>query len=125
MKAILIDAVEKAVREVDYNDTLESAYSMLRCDTIDVARVDDRNAMIIDDNGLLVHDSDDSPFICFPGGQRIAGSALIVGVSDENGDTTPTSLTADFVGDAVRFATLGELRAAGEDPKPEWKFYSY
>lgn len=125
MKAILIDAFEKQVREVEYDGSLESAYSLLRCDTIDVIRVDDRNDMIVDDNGLLVHEEDDSPFIAFPGGQKIAGSALVVGVADDNGDTTATSLTAEFIEDAVKFTTLGELRAAGKDPKPTWRLYGF
>lgn len=123
MKAILIDAVEKQVREVEYDGSLESAYSLLRCDTIDVVRINDENDMIVDDEGLLTHESDDSPFVAFPGGQRIAGSVLIVGAVDDNGDSTSTSLSVEFIEECVKFVTLGELRRAGKDPKPTWKFY--
>jgi hypothetical protein len=125
MKAILIDAVEKTVSEVNYENTLEHAYRLLRCDLVDVVHVDD-DVMFVDDEGLLAAESDDSPFFLLRNGWTFAGSGLIVGDADEEGETTPCTVDADAVRDGVVFATRKELRDRyGIDPQPGFGFVAF
>lgn len=135
MKAILIDAVEQVVREVEYDGLLESAYSLLRCELVDVvglpclssSSVSEYcgNDLFVDDEGLLAADSDDAEFFVLRCGYVFAGSGLVVGQCDENGNTTPTTLTADYVRDHVAFATRLQLRMQGVDPRPGIGFISF
>lgn len=122
MRAILIDAVEHSVREVEYDGQLESAYAMLRCDTIDIVRVGGGAAMIVDDEGLLTSDGDDSPFIVFSGGPIIAGSALLVGDADSEGNTTACPLALADIEAGTLFASRGTLKQCGIDPQPHMGF---
>jgi hypothetical protein len=126
MKAILVDAVEKTVREVEYDGELETTYRLLRCGLVDVVRVGDGNVMFVDDEGLLTAESDDSPFFVLLNGWTFAGSGLIVGDSDDEGDTTPCTVDADDVRAGVVFATRKELREQfGIDPQPGFGFVAF
>ena len=126
MKAILIDAVERTVSEVDYDNTLDHAYRLLRCDLVDVVHVSEGDVMFVDDEGLLTAESDDSPFILFRNGWTFAGSGLIVGDADDEGETTPCTVDADDVRDGVVFATRKELRDRyGIDPQPGFGFVAF
>jgi hypothetical protein len=126
MKAILIDAVEKTVSEVNYENTLDQAYRLLRCDLVDVVHVSEGDVMFVDDEGLLTAESDDSPFILFRNGWTFAGSGLIVGDADDEGETTPCTVDADEVRDGVVFATRKELRDRyGIDPQPGFGFVAF
>jgi len=126
MKAILVDAVEKTVREVEYDGDLETAYRLLRCGLVDVVRVGEGNVMFVDDEGLLTSESDDSPFILFRNGWTFAGSGLIVGDADDDGNTTPCTVDADDVLAGVVFATRKELREQfGIDPQPGFGFVAF
>lgn len=126
MKAILIDAVEKTVSEVEYDGELETVYRLLRCDLVDVVHVSEGNVMFVDDEGLLTAESDDSPFLLFLNGWTFAGSGLIVGDSDDEGDTTPCTVDADEVLAGVVFATRKELREQyGIDPQPGFGFVAF
>ena len=78
MKAILIDAVEKTVSEVNYENTLEHAYRLLRCDLVDVVHVDD-DVMFVDDEGLLAG----SPTTLRSSYSATAGRSLDRGSSSE------------------------------------------
>jgi hypothetical protein len=124
MKAILVDAVEKTVREVEYDGDLETAYRLLRCDLVDVVHLDDGDVMFVDDEGLLTSDDDDSPFFVLrSNGWTFAGSGLIVGDADDEGETTPCTVGADAVRSGVVFATRKELREQlGIDPQPSFGF---
>ncbi len=130
MKAILIDAVEKTVREVEYDGKLHTLYGYLRCNLVDVVSLphldtgkgDSLNDLFVDDEGLLTATDDDSPFIVFRNNWTFAGSGLIVGQCDEDGNTTETTLTADFVRQHVVFASLGQLRQIGAEPRPQTTF---
>lgn len=130
MRAILIDAVEKTVREVEYDGTLETAYSLLRCELIDVVHLPDIatgkgdlcHDLLVDDEGLLTSDADDSPFFVFRGGLIFAGSGLIVGPCDDEGETTEATLSAYSVKNHVMFYSRKELLERGVDPQPQIGF---
>ena len=126
MKAILIDAVEKTVSEVNYENTLDQAYRLLRCDLVDVVHVSEGDVMFVDDEGLLTAESDDSPFILFRNGWTFAGSGLIVGDADDDGETTPCTVDADSVRACAVFASRKELREQfGIDPQPGFGFVAF
>lgn len=125
MKAILIDAVEKTVTEVEYDGELDTAYRLLRCELIDAVNVGGGNVLLVDDEGLLTSDDDDSPFFLLDNGWVFAGSGLIVGDADENGNTTATTVPLSFAAPRVKFATRAELRLIGVNPQPSISFDSY
>lgn len=125
MKAVLIDAVAKTVTEVEYDGELETVYALLRCELIDAVNSGGGSVTLVDDEGLLNAESDDSPFIVFTrDGSVIAGSALVVGDADEDGDTTECPYDAETIAENVAFATRRELREQyGIDPQPHIGFY--
>jgi Domain of unknown function (DUF3846) len=127
MKAILIDAVAKTVREVNYANTLDHAYRLLRCDLVDVVHLDDGDVMFVDDEGLLTSDDDDSAFFVLrSNGWTFAGSGLITGDADDEGETTPCTVDADIVRAGVVFATRKELREKfGNSPQPGFRFVAF
>jgi len=133
MNAILIDAVEKTVREVVYDGKLETAYSMLRCGLVDIVSLPDIRTgdgdlchdLIVDDEGLLTANDDDSPFFAFRCGMIFAGSGLIVGPCDNDGNTTEATLSAYSIQQHVQFFTRKELREHGIDPQSSIGFVIY
>lgn len=125
MKAILIDAFEKTVTEVDYDGNLETAYRLLRCDLVDVVRVGGGNVMFVDDEGLLKSESDDAEFFMIDNGWVFAGSGLITGDADEDGNTTSATVSAGLVRPRVAFATRSQLRKVGVDPQPSFGFTTF
>ena len=127
MKAILIDSVKREVREVEYDGTLESAYSLLRCELVEIIHLpdittgegDQLHDLIVDEEGLLTAEYGDSPFFVFRCGAVFAGSGLIVGHHDGEGNITGASLDAEWVRRHVIFLTRDELKANGVDPQPK------
>ncbi len=123
MRAILIDAVERTVNEVEYDGLLESAYKMLRCELVDIVSLPGTESdLIVDDEGLLTSDGDDSPFFVLPNGWVFAGSGLVVGGCDDNGEVTSTTIDDSDVRNVVRFATRKQLRDEGINPEPGFGF---
>ena len=106
MKAILIDVVNEEVREVEHDDTLASIYKLVDCGTFDVVRIDDVNSIYIDDEGLFVEDQLYFTYEGTTDSVSLAGNGLVLGV-DEEGETTPPSLTLKEVEQAVTFLPKG------------------
>ena len=110
MKAILIDPVREQVTEVEYNGDYRHIYELLTddeneldCCTFDVIRIDDREAIFVDDEGLLKMPR---YFFKYEGyGQPLAGRGLVLG-NDDEGETIATKLTADAVRARVAFTQL-------------------
>lgn len=119
MRAILIDAVEKTVTEVEYNGDLATAYRLLRCDLVEIVDVGPEVDMFVDEEGLL---KSDQTFFVLSNGAVFAGSGLLVGKSDEQGNSTATDTPTESVAAHVRFATREELLQAGVDPQPGFWF---
>jgi hypothetical protein len=112
MRAILVDAKAREIREVDYRGDLEHAYELIGCELIDVVGLDHENCMYVDDEGLFKGmDDDDHPFIVLPCGQILAGSGLIVGEPDDDGNVTPATLSVDRARDGIAFLSRRQVRA--------------
>lgn len=133
MRAILIDAVEKTVREVEYDGELASAYSMLRCELVDIVGLpnldtgggNSLHSMLVDDEGLLKREDDqDAPFFALRNGWTFAGSGLVIGPTDDDGETTAATLTVEEVARNVAFATRAQLQAIGAEPKPGFEIFT-
>lgn len=111
LTAILIDATNRTVTAVDYDDTLEHMYKLIGCDLIDTVYLDDKGTVaFVDDEGLL-KDPDDF-WLWKPFGehaQAFAGNALVLGTGRE-GETISASMTADYVRERVEFKRKDDLR---------------
>jgi len=90
MRAILINSTEKTITEVDYDGNYRSIYTHIGCDLFDLVYVDG-GSMFVDDEGLL---KNPQHFFMWKGmGQPLAGNALILGESDDDGESTECKLS--------------------------------
>jgi hypothetical protein len=108
MKAILIDPIRHSVGMVECTSHYTEIYRLLsdeanglKVDTFTSVRINDRNCLWVDDNGLL---KDPRYFFIWRGYQQpLAGRGLIQGITG-GGDTVSTDLKAAAVAAMVRFA---------------------
>lgn len=79
-KALLFDSVNKIVKEVNYDNELDTLYVYLGCDCVDTIRLDENHIIFVDDEGLI-KEGDIVGWIVEYKGNRImfAGSGLLVG----------------------------------------------
>jgi hypothetical protein len=106
MKAILIDAENREVREVEVSSWKDYA-PLIKCDCFTVAmyfgdETEERsqNVIYVDDEGLL---TDPKHFFVFEGGhQPFAGNGLILG-TDHEGETIEPSIILKEAQDKVRY----------------------
>ena len=106
MKAILIDVIKQEIKEVIHDDTLESIYKFVDCRAFDVVNIDQENTLYVDDEGLFVEDQLYFKYTGTTDSVSLAGNGLVLGV-DEEGETTPPSLTLKEVQKAVTFLPKG------------------
>lgn len=106
-KAILIDALNKQVREVTLPDGLQGWYNAIGCDLVTVAfHISDRDSVLVDDEGLL---KEPMHFFLYDGYlQPLAGNGLVVGC-DEEGHTIDHSTTTQAIADKVTFMSRQEV----------------
>lgn len=110
MRAILIDAVNREVREVQNEGGLQGWYAALNCDRVSLAYpIDEVNSIIVDDEGMLTGPQHFFANLYPSEPQYLAGSGLIVGV-DKEGDTADCTLSVEDVREMVRFFNLDEVR---------------
>lgn len=116
IKAILIDSVNRAVREVElhYQDghTLDDMYKYIGCDCVTIAplqREDDTESLFVDDEGLLKGPEN---FFTFDDAwnKPLAGNGLLVGLDPETGESISTSYTVDDVKSKTAFHSILEVR---------------
>lgn len=105
VKAILIDPFTQEVKEVEHDaDDYRNIHRLLSTESnkvhsFDVVRIDDTNAIFLDDNGLYV---ENQAYVLWDGyHQPLAGKCLILGC-DEEGETIGTTLTESEVSAKVR-----------------------
>lgn len=88
MQAYLIDPAERTVTRVDYDGNYKSIYKLCDYDCFTTVEVDNRDALFVDDEGLLkgaVYQ-----WTGFRGyAQPLAGKILVLGTDEEGESTSP------------------------------------
>ena len=106
MKAILIDAVNKTVTELDLDPSkkmLHQWYEALNVSLVEVAHyINDHDSILVDEEGLFK--PGDHFFVYEGAHQPFAGNGLVVGV-DEEGETVACNITLKEVKQNVRFVS--------------------
>ena len=104
MHAILIDPVDKSIRAVETDGTLDDIYRLTGCANIEGVVLSDRELVYVDEEGLLVDRP--GPFFVLAGHPHpIAGRGLILGY-DASGESQPTELSVPEVFAAVEFPDI-------------------
>jgi hypothetical protein len=101
MRAILIDPFKREVSEIDIDPSLDNLYATLGVEVITVLRWSAKDALILDDEGLLKPREEMEYWWMKGAGQPFAGRGLILG--DEYGENRPASSTLAEVRDMVKF----------------------
>jgi hypothetical protein len=123
IKAILIDTLNKEVKEVTYTEgenSLKEVYKLLHCNCITSADSYVFNpighTLFVDDEGLLV----DEPIGAFQiaNGQVLSGNGLIVSTDDE-GETQSHYLNIEKLKAIVKFRDVADL------PEPTTHIFSF
>lgn len=109
-KAILIDVDTKEIKEVTIEDGIDAIYKQLKCDTFDVIRLDNKNDIYVDDNGVLSITPDTKFFKHEDYHQPIAGNGLVMGFDFESGDSVDTTITVKNLKSKITFMTLHEVQ---------------
>jgi hypothetical protein len=109
-KGILIDVVKREVRHVEIDDTLQSIYDTIGCDTFDCVQIHDENDVYVDDNGLLNLTPHSKFFHYKTYPQPLCGNGLILGINHDNGESIDTTLTIEEVKRDVRFMDIYEVQ---------------
>lgn len=124
MKAYAIDPVMKQVTETEYNADWRTIKNHCHCDTFDIVRLNETDAVYVDDEGLIngavqrygtfmLTQTDNAPG-SEPNRVLLAGYGFVLG-SDEDGESTAPSMSLADLQAMVSFPTPDEIRelAAG------------
>jgi hypothetical protein len=102
MRAVLIDPVARSFTEVEYDGDYKSIYKHLECDLFDVVFTEFGD-VYVDDEGLL---KPDQKFFYLEGmSQPLAGRGLVFGLVDDDGNTTPATVSIEELELNVKFLT--------------------
>lgn len=102
MKAILIDAKNREVKEVQITGDLQSWYETIGCGMVECALYfDEHDSIMVDEEGLF-NDGCDDFFFVKGGHQPFAGNGLVVGTNDV-GESVDTKISLDEVKSKVKF----------------------
>lgn len=115
MKAILIDSINKQVKEIEIGKGIDEMYKFLNCQYFTIASyLNDGDAIFVDDEGLM---NGTDVFFTFEGAhQPFAGNGLIMG-SDDDGESVNCKTDLSEVKNKVKFYdrhTLSMAIAFGE-----------
>jgi hypothetical protein len=107
MKAILIDSVNKEVKEIEIGKGIEEMYKFLQCECFTIASYLPKNdAIFVDDEGLM---NGTDVFFTYDGThQPFAGNGLIMG-SDSKGESVNCKINLAEVKNKVKFYSRYEL----------------
>lgn len=107
MKAILINAKTKEVKEVEMGRDYKEIYTQLECELFTTgAYLDAADVIYVDDEGLI---NGTDIFFTFEGAhQPFAGNGLIMGTDDE-GESTDCKVDINEVKTKVKFYDRYEL----------------
>ena len=107
MKAILIDSINKEVKEVEIGKGIDEIYKFLQCECFTVGTyLPKEDAIFVDDEGLM---NGTDVFFTFEGAhQPFAGNGLIMGC-DDMGESVDCKVDIDEVKNKVKFYDRYEL----------------
>jgi hypothetical protein len=112
MRAILIDAYNKDVREVtlvEEASTLEQMYELLDCSAVECVALPGGNDLWVNEEGLF-YLTRDSMFFTYKDTMPIHGKGLILGLDRNTGECKSTKLKLEDVTDSVDFYSIDEVR---------------
>ena len=110
MKAILINAKTKEVKEVEMGKDYNEIYTQLGCELFTAGMyMEQSDVMYVDDEGLI--NGTDEFFTLEGAHQPFAGNGLIMGTDDE-GESTDCKLSFNEVKNKVKFYDRYELSLA-------------
>ncbi len=116
MKGILIDSHNRTITEVEVvsnnGSQLDSIYSHLKCSIVETVFVEtlENNDIYVDEEGLLMVNSE-TPFFTYEGyPQPLAGNGLVLGYNPMNGNSTDTDKTIEEIKQNVKFYTLSDVQ---------------
>ena len=104
MKAILIDPFAETVEVVDYSGNWEEISDLIECRYFDIVRVDDKESLYIDDEGLYTENQRFFKWDGYP--HPLAGRGLILGTNEE-GESIDTDMETEDVEKLVTFLPEG------------------
>jgi hypothetical protein len=107
MKAILIDSINKEVKEVEIGKGIDEMYKFLQCQCFTIASyLPKEDAIFVDDEGLM---NGTDVFFTYEGAhQPFAGNGLIMGCDDE-GESVDCKIELTEVKEKVKFYSRYEL----------------
>ncbi len=110
MKAILIDSVNKEVKEIEIGKGIDEMYKHLNCQCFTIAHsLPKRDAIFVDDEGLM---NNPTHFFVYKGAhQPFAGNGLIMGC-DARGNSVDSKIDINQVKKNVEFYDRFELSMA-------------
>lgn len=107
MKAILIDSINKEVKEVEIGKGIDKMYEFLNCQCFTIATyLPKEDAIFVDDEGLM--NGTDSFFTYEGAHQPFAGNGLIMGC-DDMGESEDCKVDLTEVKNKVKFYSRYEL----------------
>ena len=110
MKAILIDSINKEVKEVEMGKGIDEMYKHIGCDIFTIGmHLPKRDAIFVDDEGLM---NNPTNFFVYKGAhQPFAGNGLIMGC-DSKGESIDCKIDINEVKKNVEFYDRFELSMA-------------
>jgi hypothetical protein len=105
-KAILINANDQTIKEIEIADGLNPIYDAMGCKIFECVNLDKNNTLYIDEEGLL---KSERKFWTY-NDYMFVGSALILGFEHHTGNSISTNLTSQEVKNKIKFVSYEILK---------------
>ena len=106
MRALLIDPTEKSFTEVEYNGDWKTIAPLLGCELFTVVYTDVGD-VFVDDEGL--YNTENDFFVLDGVDQPLCGRGLIFGPADDEGNTTPATISIGDIEEKVFFMSRSKV----------------
>ena len=113
MKAILIDAENKTVTEVEYDGNIDTIYKMLKCDHFEGVHLDNGDCIYVDGEGLWGDCKNwfHLPTIPHRMPNPVTGNGLIVGTNFKTGNSISCTSLIENIKQDIKFYSLAQIKA--------------
>lgn len=107
MRGILINPQDRTITEVEYNGDYRQIYALIDADLFDCVRIDEKETIYVDDEGLINGKARSVGLFYFTGDNPVvlAGKALILSTDDE-GESIATNMTVEQVAARVDWVNM-------------------